>query len=105
MSSYFLETPQKAAHKKQMPLIARQGAWSFALSRARRLRSSERSVRLFTGEADGPGAGFQQEGQNKQVRFLEVLFNWGHLRASRNTIKTLRSSSFKSGGIIPPSVI
>jgi len=29
-------------------------------------RSSERSVRALTGEADGPGAGFQQEGQTNK---------------------------------------
>src|SRR5256885_1138541 len=30
-------------------------------------RSSERSVRALTGEAGGPGAGFQQEGQSRIV--------------------------------------
>src|SRR5947199_99233 len=31
-------------------------------------RSSERSGRALTEEADGPGAGFQQEGRNDHVR-------------------------------------
>src|SRR5438445_6527082 len=46
-----------------MPLLAGQGAWPSALSRARSLRLSERSRRPLTEEAGGPGAGFQQEGQ------------------------------------------
>src|SRR5437899_13063722 len=41
----------------------RLAVWPSALSRARSLRLSERSVRPLTEEADGPGAGFQQEGQ------------------------------------------
>src|SRR5882762_1486849 len=36
-------------------------------------RSSERSGRALTEEAGGPGAGFQQEGQNKVAHFLEIL--------------------------------
>jgi len=50
-----------------MPFLAGRGAWPSALSRARSLRLSERSGRPLTGEAGGPGAGFQQEGQNKQA--------------------------------------
>src|SRR5712691_9262962 len=36
-------------------------------------RSSKRSVRALTGEADGPGAGFQQEGQNGKVKVYKVM--------------------------------
>jgi hypothetical protein len=32
-------------------------------------RSSERSGRALTGEAGGPGAGFQQEGRKDRVRW------------------------------------
>src|SRR5207249_10164266 len=59
----FSEAPHGAAHKKQMPFLAGQGAWPSALSRARSLRLSERSGRPLTGEAGGPGADFQQEGR------------------------------------------
>jgi len=48
-----------------MPFLAGRGAWPSALSRARSLRLSERSGRPLTEEAGGPGAGFQQEGQEK----------------------------------------
>jgi hypothetical protein len=41
----FLEAPQRAVHKKQMPFLAGRGAWPSALSRARGLRLSERSGR------------------------------------------------------------
>jgi len=50
-----------------MPFLAGRGAWPSALSRARSLRLSERSERPLTGEAGGPGAGFQQEGQDRIV--------------------------------------
>jgi hypothetical protein len=46
---------------------ARQGAWPSALSRARSLRLSERSARPLTAKANGTSAGFQREGQNKEV--------------------------------------
>jgi hypothetical protein len=46
-----------------MLLLAGRGAWPSALSRARSLSLSVRSVRPLTGEAGASGAGFQQEGQ------------------------------------------
>src|SRR6266581_4498940 len=48
-----------------MPFLAGRGVWPSALSRARSLRLSERSGRPLTGGAGGPGAGFQQEGQDR----------------------------------------
>lgn len=38
-----------------------------AVKAVRFSRSSERSVRALTEEAGGPGAGFQQEGQNDET--------------------------------------
>src|SRR5258708_7313618 len=52
---------------KAMPFLAGRGAWPSALSRARSLRLSKRSGRPLTGQAGGPGAGFQQEGQKQKV--------------------------------------
>src|SRR6266576_3650217 len=66
----FLEAPQRAAHKKQMPFLAGQGAWPSALSRARSLRLSERSGRPLTGGADGTGAVFKA-GRAEETRVQE----------------------------------
>jgi hypothetical protein len=60
-----------------MPFLAGRGAWPSALSRARSLRLSERSGRPLTGEAGGPGAGFQQEGQLDEVNGVERVGSAG----------------------------
>src|SRR6266849_4485695 len=44
-------------------------------------RSSERSGRALTGGADGTGAAFQEEGQNKRLPFLEIRFYIGCAQA------------------------
>ena|ERR1035437_9119262 len=46
------------------------------------VRLSVCDLRSLSAEADSPGAGFQQGGQNKQLRFRECLFSLGALNAA-----------------------
>src|SRR5437879_5345360 len=74
-----------------MPFLAGRGAWPSALSRARSLRLSERSERPLTGEAGGPGAGFQQEGRNVSAVMSESI--WQRTRDSEARGITTATSS------------